>query len=120
MACYGSAAPKSFNRAPGRNRHGQGSDAQQQGKEETEGRQEPEEGRRRALAIHVDAQIRMRSGKTGQPLLQPDTSNPSKPGALTPPQSLSPQSVNQQLQQMYQQRAQMIQQGQTTGSTPVR
>src|SRR3984893_15576917 len=29
-------------------RHGQGSDAPQQGKEETEGRQEPQEGRRRA------------------------------------------------------------------------
>src|SRR5216683_5464129 len=29
-------------------RHGQGSDAQQQGKEETEGRQEPQKGRRRA------------------------------------------------------------------------
>jgi hypothetical protein len=31
---------------------------------------------------------------------------------LAPPQTLSPQSINQQLQQMYQQRAQMIQQGQ--------
>src|SRR4030081_812322 len=29
-------------------RHGKGSDAQQQGKEETEGRQEPQKGRRRA------------------------------------------------------------------------
>src|SRR6202045_4215964 len=29
-------------------RHGQGSDAQQQGKEETEGRQEPQKGRRGA------------------------------------------------------------------------
>src|SRR3979490_2798026 len=34
-------------------RHGQGSDAQQQGKEETEGRQEPQEGRGYALAVLV-------------------------------------------------------------------
>src|SRR6185437_5539582 len=34
-------------------RHGQGSNAQQQGKEETESRQEPQEGRRRALAVLV-------------------------------------------------------------------
>src|SRR4051812_44365898 len=34
-------------------RHGQGSDAQQQGKEETEAGQEPEKGRRRALAVRV-------------------------------------------------------------------
>src|ERR1700730_8222234 len=34
-------------------RHGQGSDAQQQGKEETEGRQEHQEGRGRALAVRV-------------------------------------------------------------------
>src|ERR1700694_902313 len=34
-------------------RHGQGSDAQQQGKEETEGRQEPQKGRRYALAVLV-------------------------------------------------------------------
>src|SRR6202000_1516933 len=32
-------------------RHGQGSDAQQQGKEETEGRQEPQEGWCGALAV---------------------------------------------------------------------
>src|SRR5260370_14874982 len=34
-------------------RHGKGSDAQQQGKEETEGRQEPQEGRRDAVAVLV-------------------------------------------------------------------
>ena len=56
---------------------------------------------------------------SGQPLLQPDTSNPSKPGALTPPQSLSPQSVSQQLQQMYQQRVQMTQQDHYTGTQPL-
>jgi hypothetical protein len=39
-------------------------------------------------------------------------SSSQRPGALTPPLSLTPQSINQQLQQMYQQRMQMIQQGQ--------
>src|SRR6476659_9320489 len=34
-------------------RHGQGSDAQQQGKEETEGRQEHQEGRRDTVAVLV-------------------------------------------------------------------
>jgi hypothetical protein len=34
-------------------RHGQGSDAQQQGKEETKGRQEYQEGRRYALSVLV-------------------------------------------------------------------
>ena len=56
---------------------------------------------------------------SGQPLLQPDTSNPAKPGALTPPAALTPQSINQQLQQMYQQRAQMTQQDHSTGTQPV-
>jgi hypothetical protein len=41
--------------------------------------------------------------------LQPDPSGLSRPGALAPPQSLSPQSINQQLQQMYQTRMQMNQ-----------
>src|ERR1700733_10572122 len=45
--CYSFPAPNLYQRAPG-DRHGQGSDAQQQGKEETEGRQEPQKGRRRA------------------------------------------------------------------------
>lgn len=36
--------------------------------------------------------------------------NATRPGALTPPSDLSPQSISNQLQQMYQQRAQMIQQ----------
>ena len=56
---------------------------------------------------------------SGQPLLQPDSSNPAKPGALTPPATLTPQSINQQLQQMYQQRAQMTQQDHYTGTQPV-
>jgi hypothetical protein len=52
------------------------------------------------------------------PLLQPDPSNPAKPGALAPPQSLSPQGISQQLQQMYQQRMQMTQQDHFTGTQP--
>jgi hypothetical protein len=56
---------------------------------------------------------------SGQPLLQPDTSNPAKPGALTPPATLTPESINQQLQQMYQQRALMTQQDHYTGTQPV-
>jgi hypothetical protein len=43
------------------------------------------------------------------PSAQPDPSALTRPGALAPPQTLSPQSINQQLQQMYQQRMQMIQ-----------
>lgn len=58
--------------------------------------------------------------QSGQfPLLQPDPSNPAKPGALTPPATLSPESINGQLQQMYQQRAQMTQQDHYTGTQPV-
>jgi hypothetical protein len=58
--------------------------------------------------------------QSGQfPLLQPDTSNPAKPGALTPPATLSQQSISQQLQQMYQQRLQMTQQDHYTGTQPV-
>jgi hypothetical protein len=53
------------------------------------------------------------------PLLQPDPSNPARPGALTPPATLNPQSINQQLQQMYQQRIQMTQQDQNTGTQPL-
>src|ERR1035438_1420857 len=41
--------------------------------------------------------------------LQPDPSAVSRPGALAPPPTLTPQSINQQLQQMYQTRMQMIQ-----------
>jgi hypothetical protein len=41
--------------------------------------------------------------------LQPDPTALSRPGALAPPQTLSPQSINQQLQQMYQTRMQMAQ-----------
>jgi hypothetical protein len=53
------------------------------------------------------------------PQLQPDTTNPAKPGALAPPQSLNTDSINLQLQQMYQQRAQMTQQDHYTGTQPV-
>src|SRR3979411_2479046 len=49
---YFSTAPSLSTGRKG-DRHGQGSDAQQQGKEETEGRQEPQEGRRYALAVLV-------------------------------------------------------------------
>jgi hypothetical protein len=41
--------------------------------------------------------------------LQQDPTALSRPGALAPPQSLSPQTINTQLQQMYQTRMQMIQ-----------
>jgi hypothetical protein len=41
--------------------------------------------------------------------LQQDPSALNRPGALAPPQTLSPQGINQQLQQMYQTRMQMIQ-----------
>jgi hypothetical protein len=49
-----------------------------------------------------------------QPMQLPSTlqqapSALSRPGALAPPQSLSPQTINTQLQQMYQTRMQMIQ-----------
>jgi hypothetical protein len=46
-------------------------------------------------------------------LSQPDQSNLTRGATLTPPQDLSPQSINQQLQQMYQQRIQINQQGQS-------
>jgi hypothetical protein len=41
--------------------------------------------------------------------LQQNQSALSRPGALAPPETLSPQSINTQLQQMYQTRMQMIQ-----------
>src|SRR5260370_31528386 len=50
--CYGPRAPH-LSTGRQENRHGKGSDAQQQGKEETEGRQEPQEGRRDAIAVLV-------------------------------------------------------------------
>jgi hypothetical protein len=50
------------------------------------------------------------------PLAQPGLSK----GAMTPPASLTPTAINQQLQQMYQQRMQMIQQGQPSQSQSVR
>src|SRR5258708_2780895 len=57
-------------------RHGQGSDAQQQGKEETEGREEHQEGRRDALAVLIrqdaDAGRPKRSRQEGlRPLVHP-------------------------------------------------
>ncbi len=47
----------------------------------------------------------------------PGTLNGARVGALTPPPVLSPQSISQQLQQMYQQRMQMNQQSQAALST---
>src|ERR1043166_3713068 len=47
------ATRQPFNQGAREARHGQGSDAQQQGKEETEAGQEPEKGRRRALAVRL-------------------------------------------------------------------
>ncbi len=57
-----------------------------------------------------------------QQLVQPNQSNFSRPGAMAPPADLSPQSMGQQLQQMYQQRMQMVQQDRLNGqqSTPTR
>jgi hypothetical protein len=54
------------------------------------------------------------------PLLQQDPANPTRPGALTPPQSLDQQSISSQLQQMYQQRVQLNQQGNQTPAPNVR
>jgi hypothetical protein len=72
-----------------------------------------------AQPVQATPPVPMPPDLSGQPLLQPDTSNPAKPGALTPPAALTPQSINQQLQQMYQQRAQMTQQDHYTGTQPV-
>src|SRR5882724_12424835 len=47
------ACASSFSGGRKGERHGQGTDAQQQGKEETEGRQEPQERRSYALAVRV-------------------------------------------------------------------
>lgn len=49
-------------------------------------------------------------------LAQPEPSGLPRPGALTPPATLDQQSISQQLTQMYQQRAQMMQQERQTGS----
>jgi hypothetical protein len=46
---------------------------------------------------------------TQLPLSPPDQSNLARSGTLPPPQTMSSQSINQQLQSMYQQRMQMIQ-----------
>lgn len=51
--------------------------------------------------------------------LKQDDSIVNRPGAMSPPATLNAQSMSQQLQQMYQQRAQMVQQDRQTGlSTP--
>ena len=55
----------------------------------------------------------MSGGAFPIPLAQPGTS----PGAMTPPPVLNQQNITQQLQQMYQQRMQMIQQGQAVPTT---
>ncbi len=55
----------------------------------------------------------MSGGAFPIPLAQPGTSA----GAMTPPPVLNQQSITQQLQQMYQQRMQMTQQGQTVPTT---
>src|SRR4051794_9109709 len=47
------ASRQPFNQGAREARDGQGSDAQQQGKEETEAGQEPEKGRRRAVAVRL-------------------------------------------------------------------
>jgi|SRR5271157_567840 len=73
-----------------------------------------------AAAIQADPSAPP-SNQSGQLplLLQPDTTNPAKPGALAPPSNLSQESITQQLQQMYQQRAQMTQQDHYTGTQPL-
>jgi len=48
------------------------------------------------------------------PGLNPDPSN--RPGALTPPPVMNQQTISQQLQQMYQQRVQILQQDRQTGN----
>jgi hypothetical protein len=49
------------------------------------------------------------------PPAQPQQPGSPRPGALTPPATLDQQSISQQLQQMYQQRAQMVQQERQAG-----
>jgi hypothetical protein len=57
------------------------------------------------------------SSDSGQPAVrsQPEQSSSPRPGALSPPQTLTPSSINAQLQQMYQQRIQMVQQARQNG-----
>ena len=63
-------------------RDGQGSDAQQQGKEETEAGQEPEKGRRRAVAVRlrqVAAEpVSRQEGLTATPRRRPGTARPAR------------------------------------------
>jgi hypothetical protein len=51
------------------------------------------------------------------PSLQPAQTSQPRPGALAPPESLTPQSMSQQLQQMYQQRVQINQQERQAGQS---
>src|SRR4051794_16157252 len=68
-----------FNQGAREARHGQGSDAQQQGKEETEAGQEPEKGRRRALAVRLRQVVATRQeGLTARPSL-PEAASPPAP-----------------------------------------
>ncbi len=50
------------------------------------------------------------------PQSQQDQPGPTRPNSLSPPAALNSQSINQQLQQMYQQRLQMVQQGRLAGA----
>jgi hypothetical protein len=52
------------------------------------------------------------------PLVQPDVNAGARPGAMAPPVAMNSQNIGQQLQQMYQQRMQMIQQDHPQGATP--
>ena len=75
-------------------------------------------------AMPADPSTPPTSALPDQPMLLPvsqaDPSALTRPGALAPPQTLSPQSINQQLQQMYQQRMQMIQPGGAPGQPALR
>jgi hypothetical protein len=75
-------------------------------------------------AMQADSSTPLTSAQPEQSMLlpaaQPDPFALTRPGALAPPQTLNPQSINQQLQQMYQQRMQMIQPGGQIGQPAVR
>jgi hypothetical protein len=51
--------------------------------------------------------------------LPPERASFTRPGALSPPDTMSPQAINQQLTQMYQQRMQMMRQDPARGTAPV-
>src|SRR6266478_7271439 len=73
--CYARRAPRLPTRRR-EQRHGQGSDAQQQGKEETEGRQEHQERRRDAVAVLVRQDA---DAGRAKPLRQEELRYPSSP-----------------------------------------